>query len=131
MPKTTTQANWRVDSECKVASTLGSADPGSIFVAIQLFVSDAAILTITLGGADWGEETHVVVLPCLHQSISELIHHLLSVLGCWCDSQPLLATLHRGVVDGLHVHAILGKHLIRDGRALCSIANLLNKPRVS
>jgi len=131
MPKTTTQANWRVDSECNAASTLGSADPGSIFVAIQLFVSDAAILTITLGGADWGKKTHVVVLPCLHQSISELIHHVLSVLGCWCNAQPLLATLHCGVVNGLHVHAILGKHLIRDGRALCSIANLLNKPRVS
>lgn len=106
-----------------LVSTLGT-NLRSVLVAIQLLVSDAALLTIAFSGADRGEETHIVVLPDLDQSIDKLVHHLLIVLGSWCNAQPFLATLHCGVVDGLHVHAMLGQHIIGDGCALCSITNL-------
>lgn len=104
-------------------NTLG-ADLRSILVAVQLLISDAALLTVAFSGADWGEETHIVVLPDLDQSVNKLVHHLLTVLRSWCNAQPFLATLHCGIVNGLYIHAMLGQHIIGDGCALCSIPNL-------
>ena len=100
------------------------ADLRSILVAVELLVSDAALLTVAFSGADWGEETHIVVLPDLDQSIHKLVHHLLVVLGSWCNAQPFLTTFHCGIVDGLNIHAMFGQHIIGDGGALCSIPNL-------
>lgn len=106
-----------------LVNTLG-ANLRSILVAVELLISDAALLTVAFSGADWGQETHIVVLPDLDQSIDELVHHLLIVLGSWCNAQPFLATLHCGIVDGLYIYAMLGQHIIGDGCALCSIPNL-------
>lgn len=106
-----------------LANALG-ADLRSILVALELLVSDTALLAVAFSGADWGEKTHIVVLPDLDQSIHKLVHHLLVVLGSWCNAQPFLATLHCGIVNGLNIHAMLGQHIIGDGCALCSIPNL-------
>jgi len=110
---------WRVT----LVNTLG-ADLRSILVAVELLISDATLLTVAFGGADRGQETHIVVLPHLDQGIDELIHHLLIVLRSWCNAQPFLAALHCGIVDGLYIYAMLGQHIIGDSCALCSIPNL-------
>lgn len=106
-----------------LVSALGP-DLGSVLVAIQLIVSDATLLAVTFSGADWGEETHVILLPSLGQRIDKLVHHLLSVFRSWCNAQPFLAAFHCGIVDGLHIHAVLGQHIIGNGCALCCITDL-------
>lgn len=106
-----------------VVSALGT-DLGGVLVAIQLPVSDAALLTVACSSAVGGQETHAIVLPRLGQGLGELVHHGLSVLRGGCDTQPLLATLNCWIVDGLNIHAILAQHLIRDGCTFCCIANL-------
>lgn len=100
------------------------ADLRSVLVAVKLLISDAAFLTVAFRGTDWGQEIHIVILPDLDQSIDKLVHHLLIVLGSWCNAQPFLATFHCGIVDGLYVHAMLCQHIVGDGSALCSITNL-------
>lgn len=106
-----------------MAGILGS-NLGSILVAIQLFVGDAALLTVACSGAMGGQKTHPVVLPGLDQSFGELVHHGFVVFRSGSDTQPLLAAFNCWVVDRLDIHAIFGQHFVGDGCALGCITNL-------
>lgn len=78
---------------------LGREDLGRILVAFQLLVSDTAILAVTFCSAHRSQEFHALVLPRLDESISELVHHCLVVLGSRGDTQAFFSTLHCGIVD--------------------------------
>ncbi|KAK2571292.1 hypothetical protein P5673_003872 [Acropora cervicornis] len=78
---------------------LGREDLGRILVAFELLVSDAAILAVTLCSAHRSQEFHALVLPRLDESISELVHHCLVVLGSRSDTQAFFSTFHCGIVD--------------------------------
>ena len=78
---------------------LGREDLGRILVAFQLLVSDTAILAVTFCSAHRSQEFHALVLPRLDESISELVHHCLVVLGSRSDTQAFFSTLHCGIVD--------------------------------
>lgn len=106
-----------------MAGNLG-ANLGSVLVAIQLSIGDAALLAVASSGAMGSQKTHPVVLPCLDQSFGELVHHGFIVFRSGSDTQPLFAAFNCWVVDGLDVHAIFGQHLVGYGCALGGITNL-------
>ena len=63
-------------------------------------------------------------MPHVHESLHEAPLHALVVVGRGRDAQSLLPPVHRGVVDVLHVYAVLLHEEVGGGRATLGVTNL-------